>query len=369
MLLSYYSFVKLVIFSKINKLTLIGVNLINLNKIKLNYIILLIILLSIIYIKKNYYISIFIALNILFLNLKFIYFLNLFFYGLFKIHPILFYMSLLLYSHTLNNNLIYFKIRIITVIAMSTISLFLGGIWAMYQLNWGYYWSSDPIEFALLFIIGLYVYKLHTLKLQLKYKNILLIYILFYIYLIRSNLIYTKHNFFNVYNYLYVYIKIISYFLLINFLSFSVAKFITVKINTTYMCLLFLIIPLLFNLTFNILIKKFITNYTIFIVLYYLLLLSWEDLEATYLHITFFSFLLIFIMYKLQYIICFTYKNSYSTNINTPIFFKKNVKFESKYETYIKRVYQPSINKLEHLFNLKKIDFFLIKKKLVNYYV
>jgi hypothetical protein len=139
LLLSYYSFVKLVIFSKINKLTLIGVNLINLNKIKLNYIILLIILLSIIYIRKNYYISTFIALNILFLNLKFIYFLNLFFYGLFKIHPILFYMSLLLYSHTLNNNLIYFKIRIITVIAMSTISLFLGGIWAMYQLNWGYY--------------------------------------------------------------------------------------------------------------------------------------------------------------------------------------------------------------------------------------
>lgn len=366
---SYVCFTKLLLFFKVNKLAILDVNLITLNKVKLNYIILLIILLSIIHIRKNCYISMFIVFNVLFLKLKFIYFLNLFFYGLFKIHPILFYLSLVFYSHIIANNFSYLKVRIITIVTTSVASLFLGGIWALYQLNWGYYWSNDPIEFALLFIICLYVYKLHTLKINSRFKNILLLYILFYIYLIRSNLIYTKHNFFNIYNYLYVYIKVISYFFFINLLSFSVEKLTVLKFNSTYMYLLLIIIPLVFNLTFNTIFKKFIISYTTFTLLYYFLQLNWDDLHIINIHILVFSFLLIFMLYRLQYIIFFTFKDKHYKNVNINIFFKKYVKFDTKYKSYVDQIYKPNIHKLTNWFKIKKVNFFLLKKKLINYYI
>lgn len=114
----------------------------------------------------------------------------------------------------------------------------------------------------------MYIYKLHKLVQLYYYKHINLIFAILYIYLIRSNLIYTKHNFFNIFNYLTVYVKVISYFLVINFFNNINIKLNSIKYSRFIIYLYLIIVPLVFNLTFNIYCKKMLLVYSKVFIIY-----------------------------------------------------------------------------------------------------
>lgn len=351
-----------------NKSSLLTNVIISLNKIKLNYLILLIILASIYYIKQYIYILIY-KLNILyFFNIKFIYFLNFFFFGLFKIHPIMFYFSLIFYWTYCTNNYLFYKLKLTYLITISIISLVLGGIWALYQINWGYYWSNDPIEFSLLMIIALYIYNLHTLKIITKYKHLNYLNIILYIYLIRSNLIYTKHNFFNIYNYLYLYVKTISYLYIINLNKYKQVYLWNTKYSKFIILLIISIIPLMFNLTFNVFIKKFIIIYSILILFISYLLFIWDESKHNLIHVYAYTILFIFNLFKLQYFIHFILYQKF-VKLYIPISIKNYIKFEQLYFSKLKYNNTSLISKNENLYNYKKINKFYLKKKLLNYFI
>lgn len=351
-----------------NKLPLLMNILISLNKIKLNYLILIIILALFYYIKPYVYCILYKLSILYFFNIKFIYFLNFFFFGLFKIHPIMFYISLVLYWTYCTNSYLFCKLKLIYLIIISIVSLILGGIWALYQINWGYYWSNDPIEFSLLLIILLYVYMLHTLTNITKHKHLNYLNIILYIYLIRSNLIYTKHNFFNIYNYFYLYIKTLSYVCIINLNKYWQSCLWNYKYSKFTIILFITIIPLTFNLTFNIFIKKFIIIYSIYIILFSCLFFIWDDSKYVTIHIFLYISLFLFNLFKLQYFIHFILYQNY-IKYYAHVYFKNYTKFEQLYFNKIKYNNILLINKNEYLYNYKKINKFYLKKKLINYFI
>jgi cytochrome c biogenesis factor len=319
------------------------------------------------YVSSKEYLLFFIFVIITTYNVKFIFFLNFFFFGLFKIHPPLFYISLLSYSYSIAKNYLSYRIRLVWLVYLSITSLLLGGIWALYQLNWGYYWSNDPIEFALLLIVTIYVYHLHKLNQLHYYRYINFVLVVLYIYLIRSNLIYTKHNFFNLFNYLTIYVKVISYFLIINTFNYINLKLNWIKYSRFIIYLYIIIVPLTFNLTFNIHTKKMLLTYSKIFILYSGFLFFWEESELSTTHSFIFLSLILFNMYKIQYFISFLYKQP--AVLQEYYFYKKNIKIESNYYTISKKFNTNYVYKSNNFFKKKKINIFLIKKYLVNYFI
>ena len=272
LILTYINFIKLGMLFKITKLSILTTTLITLNKLKINYIIVILIILSLskfINYKILHYIVFYIVIKI---KIKYIYFLNFFFFGIFKIHPVLFYLSLILYINIHIYNFVSFKVRLISVLNYSVISLVLGGVWALYQLNWGYYWSSDPIEFSLAMIIIVYIKILHSTTQTKFYQHLNFLFVLLYIYMIRSNYIYTRHNFFNSSKFLLKIIRIILLFSIMYMFRFNTNKNYIANARISTILLLSVTPVLLCNWSFNPVIKKLLsTSSTCIIFFFYLL--------------------------------------------------------------------------------------------------
>lgn len=369
MLTSHLFFIKSLSVFVYNKLGLIIIGLISLNKIKLNFIIMFTIFI-LIYYTPHLYRGLFLALVVVFLlKIHHFNFLGNFIIGFFKIHPPLFYISLVAYFYNKHSKQFSLKHHNLHLLLISILSLVLGGIWALYQLNWGYYWSTDPIELSLGFITLLYVYNMHTLKLKTHYHLWLFYVVVLYIQLIRSNLIYTKHNFFNNMSNFHVFYKIgvllcIFHSLLDNYQSKHIYTYAFSRLVIVIICVL----TLFLNFSYNIFVKLNINQITYYILFYIVLTVEWDDLKRWFLHFAIVSMLVLFTYFKLQYVYLFTLNTSDKMTNNYLFFksFKKLRIFEKsiiqayKFSRFLKNV--NIITTLNH-------NGLYIKKKLLNYFI
>lgn len=355
----------------INKLSICVSTTITLNKIKINYLILITIVLIVFYIKNMNKLGIIFIVSIYWLHIYCIKFLTPFLFGYFKIHPILFYISLIFYTKFLTKTNTSLQFKSNYIILISILSLLLGGIWALYELNWGYYWSTDPIELALTGIILIYLHILHKQLNNEIYRLINFCYIIFYIYIIRSNLIYTKHNFFSNKKLLCIYIKIALHVFIVNYLinNNNKSNHTIITKNFNKITLFFVVwYTLLFNFTHNFLIKKCITVYFMIVLNYKIFTVNWNFLKKPITHWFMLFIIIIFNLYKPQYFLHFLLHNS--VNIQTHTLFSKNkLKFLNELFFFEKNSKKNSYNKAVNFFQKKLINTFLLKKNLINYYM
>ena len=150
------------------------------------------------------------------------------FAGTIIIHPLLFYLFTLaflvtfIFKGTLHINLSN-PLKLSQLSNFLWLALFLGGLWGLQSLTWGYVWVNDLIEWSLLLIIFYILCRLHL------FPNVKLIYYgLFFpllfvnlVLMIRLNLLQTRHSFLTNLNYLYF---VYSAYLLIVFLFFLSLK-------------------------------------------------------------------------------------------------------------------------------------------------
>ena len=208
----------------------------------LNYIT---IILKKIKIKNNFLILIF-FFKIIFFNSNYILCLlnnNNYFYnfnlinGLLLIHPFLIYISyfnlfflLILFKYKyVNYYLIFLNVKkdLIYICIISFFSLFLGGLWAQQEINWGGFWNWDFVEIIsiILFIISISFYhiKNNNWKLNENMFNNLIFYSFIFFVVVRFDIINSIHSF-AFFNLKQNYIIFINYFIILFFLFFIILK-------------------------------------------------------------------------------------------------------------------------------------------------
>lgn len=122
--------------------------------------------------------------------------------GTIVIHPLLFYLSLVLLCvkvfRLLNAyTLVSTSLNFLNLFYLSTITLLLGGFWGFQSTIWGYFWVNDAVEVLLLLTIIVILLRLHTYGAKLQtYSSLLSLLLIFNLILIvRLNLLPTRHNF------------------------------------------------------------------------------------------------------------------------------------------------------------------------------
>jgi cytochrome c biogenesis factor len=141
--------------------------------------------------------------------------------GLLNIHPILIYYvySQLIYLWVLkyiytNNIQLFFRSSsyVYTITIISLFGMYLGALWANQELNWGGYWSWDPVEIISVFVCLLLINFLHNKFSQVTQSNLFFFAAtLWIIYIvIRLGVISTIHSFIRTNNVnLYIFLSII----------------------------------------------------------------------------------------------------------------------------------------------------------------
>lgn len=128
--------------------------------------------------------------------------------GILLVHPILTYTAVIMYAFFFVkkkrlNTVNYFQSKVIVmkVLVISIVSILLGSLWAQQELNWGGWWSWDPVEIILLSIIFVLLSKIHVLDKNMfynHYANYILnkyAYIPVFYLIVRSNIINSIHSF------------------------------------------------------------------------------------------------------------------------------------------------------------------------------
>lgn len=185
--------------------------------------------------------------------------------GLLVIHPIMlfsayafffvfliFILSMLnkfYYSDRVNSSIFYFFYYTILI------AIFLGGVWAQQELNWGGWWGWDPVEASSLFIFLFSLYFLHI-----------------------KNLIFTL----NLLRYFYLLIFLFFFSCIRKALFFSIHNFLTVGTNEGYFIYLFaamffcFIFPIIYRIQKNLFFNFFIFLFT------FLLMVCFKGLLSSY---------------------------------------------------------------------------------------
>lgn len=147
--------------------------------------------------------------------------------GTLNIHPLLFYVSFLSIFLKFNYRFIFFtnqlfKQTLVRLLFFSSISLFLGGVWGLQSLSWGYLWVNDHIEWTLLLLILFLIQHIHfpDIKIYLIYITLSLVVLITFLLLIRLNLVTTRHSFFTKQSILLLVWFIFFYFLFVIFFFF-----------------------------------------------------------------------------------------------------------------------------------------------------
>lgn len=150
--------------------------------------------------------------------------------GTLNIHPLLFYVSFLSIFLKFNYRFIFFtnqlfKQTLVRLLFFSTISLFLGGVWGLQSLSWGYLWVNDHIEWTLLLLILFLIQHIHLPDIRIYFIHITLslVVLITFLLLIRLNLVTTRHSFFTKQSILLLVWFIFFYFLFVIFF-FSLSK-------------------------------------------------------------------------------------------------------------------------------------------------
>lgn len=144
--------------------------------------------------------------------------------GSISIHPLLFYILTAVSLNVFYFNKSWFVLKIILFsyyfwIRLGFLTLFLGGLWGLQSLTWGYIWANDRIEWLLFFfIINIlrYIHKIFNTYLICYIKFLLLF--LNYLVFLRISLFGSRHSFLaNYSSKLYIYFFILTNLLYINY--------------------------------------------------------------------------------------------------------------------------------------------------------
>jgi hypothetical protein len=294
----------------LNILNIFNTNLLKLNNIKLNYITLIVIFILFFY-SFNKYINYILPLMLLFLIKKFyFYFIKRFYFGFFKIHPILFYTTVIFYTLSFKKNFFNLKFKIINILYVSIISFILGGYWNIFHLPSGLFWSNDSIEILLVMFILVYVNYIHSNTKLVIYNHKYFYLTVVLILLIRFNFIYTKHNFFslvkkNLKLKMYYIFLVLCNLLIPLKLKITKIMYKNQKIKfLIYMYILLLLFYNYINFFFFKKLNKFL-NYLIMVVI--MKEISWKNFKKLLLHVIIFLLLFVYNLFYIKYIYNITY--------------------------------------------------------------
>lgn len=203
---------------------------------------------------KNFYIYLFFILLIL-LNLNFFAYIN---YiniitslaiGSITIHPFLFYFVVVLFVYK-NSKICkwdYFKlinVNYIFILKVGVFSLFLGGLWGLQSITWGFIWVNDIIEWLFLYLLIFIMYILHKFYLNKVFIFGFFIFLfLNFLFGVRLNFFNSRHSFFSTTD-LSIFIFVVNLLFLTNITySFSLKiSYNTIKtINQTFYIFFFFI--------------------------------------------------------------------------------------------------------------------------------
>jgi len=225
-------------------------------------------------------------------KLKYLNFINLFIFGFFKVHIVLFYITAIVgYFISLNYNYINLKLKLNRNILFISIAFLLGSLWSLYLFNWGYYWTNDSIEYVLLFFILYQIIIVHIWKKKVHLISIYLWLNICILFMIRLNIIYTRHNFFQQNTLVYFNIKLFCILIIQSFIyNKSFNKFYLCKINISGFFFLITILLIVINFINLFFFKLFMYNCYMIIFFLFILVNRWSTLKYLYIHI--FSFLI-----------------------------------------------------------------------------
>ncbi len=260
--------------------------------------------------------------------------------GTIVIHPILFYLCMLVFLFKLTKSLPTYSLNSLSIdffrlFLVLTLTLMLGGFWGLQSTIWGYFWVNDAVEWLLLFTIMYLLRKIHTFStFNLIYNKFLLIFFVFNLILIvRLNIFQTRHNFIQQKNIslvlLFAYLCFSLFFFKnsvdlakssINFFSYLKLSFLIIVINVNYLITLKFICTLLFFYCIKGLKPRFFAF-------------------SSYFHYIFFSFFFLWNIFFIFFYLIYTKLTD--IGLGTPYIFNHMYFFQSNYYFFN-----------DHLFNI-----------------
>lgn len=357
-------YIKIFIFNisyiKYLSLNLFNLVLCNLNNLIINALILILIYTNLLQLKNTWKFLI-IILYIYYINTSEFSILYNFYFGYYKIHPIILYFGIitLLYRLILNKNI--FKFILFYVVVSLIIAFILGSLWALYQSQWGTYWSNDSIEIILLFFIIVGLICIHVNYKNYIYSFFFLIQSIVLLGCLRYNLVYTKHNFFkkiiniNAYQYI-IYFNFILLLIRRNFYKYSITLLLSTRI-----IFYILILEVFFNLI-NIKIFLYFNNLLIlFVFIYFSVNIINFLKKKKVIHITCILLIFIFNLFDLIYQKKNNmYINLSLNNLNNYFYYTKNSNFLFFFlNYYYKNIYLFNNNNsllLNKIFNFSEVN-------------
>lgn len=300
----------------------------------------------IIYKRQNFFFFFFLSFFLYLSNLKLKYIPITLLVGYNNVHPLLFYITLILFFNTLYIEC-FFISKKLNIFFLSTFTLILGGLWGVGNSVWGFFWVNDQIEFILLLYICLQLIKLHiycTKSIRLLISNFFFL-LIFFLLILRWGLVFTRHNFIN----LKFFINFFKFFFFF-FLSFN---FFFIIFSYTVVKVYLYIIAYYISLQWNNIHKNYSVIYLIHVVLFIYLLCWLKNKTFNY------TFFLNFIFIKFNTI---THQN-YLTSVYLFILKKKIIYTNyNLFSLYVYKLYNLKyifINYIQSLF-----FFFLLKSNL-----
>lgn len=160
-------------------------------------------------------------------------------------HPPMFYLTYFLIINICLNTRSKTRISNNLVFVLITMSLILGMFWGSVHSSWGFFWSSDYIEYVLFATSLIIVCKIHIIffKFNQKLFYYTIAVLVLFIFLLRLNFFTTIHSFF-------------QNFYLKNILN--IFNLILTLLNYNFMVILYIVVPLI--LTVNMFLSLIITT-------------------------------------------------------------------------------------------------------------
>lgn len=344
--------------------------LLNFNKLKINFIIISLLFLILLFIPNYQQIITVICIYLLMWKYKYYFFIKTFIFGFFKTHLVIFYIMSLISIIKQSNYLLQIKLTSSLNLLLLVISFSLGAQWALYLFNWGFYWTNDSIEVILILFIILFIHYMHKWPSSVLFTFISSFFNLFLIITLRSNLIFTKHNFFkqsgtNMLIYLYMYLL----FFLIKVFNFCKKYFCYKNVKPYYLIFIthiWYVSLIIFNILNYWYVKQFcVLLFQLWVILFFIKFINFYNVKLYFIHLFFILFLIIFNLYAVTYY--FIYHQPMQLAFDQKISFFKN-NYLSKFQ-FIQTYFQSKINKnLNNLSFFNKNQFFY-KKLITNFYI
>ena len=356
----------------INKLNIYLVLLLQLNKLSLNVVILLFVFYSTFMCIRRWSVTTLIVYSLV-LGLNYLNFINSFIYGFFKIHILLFYVTIIIGKFSiLNANYISLKLKYVNTICLIVISFFLGSLWSLYLFDWGYYWTNDSIEYVLLLFILSLIVSVHIWKKSNYLHNTHILLCIYMLFMLRLNIIHTRHNFFEQNTLVYTGIKVFFIFTLQHFLVTNISyKFFIKKFNTTFLALLFLVCLIMINYINFFFLKLLSYNIYSFVFLLTFLLGRWGSLKYILIHALSFMVYICFIVLIPCYIFLLKFKLTIDLIPNYDIYLNKQLIFigiNNLHHYLINLSFNTLFNKWKGNFGINTVVS-IFNKKLVNFII